>query len=423
MLLEATLGVGVLYGLVNLIGNDDDYKKDSTIKTYRELKPLMGKGVTISKNVRLSEKYSNGHILFVAPSDTGKSYRVVMPNVDLLSKEKCTIIVTDPKYEIEKNCNTRNKKVLRFAPLRFNTMGYDPLINCKNTTEVRKLASIIMANGNLAVNQMTGGKSDNTEWIQKATTPLKAYMLWNYKTKKYTFDVLVKRLLVDFGEVIEEIMKSNIEDAKILMAGFLPVTKAPQTFACIRNTLSDCLELFLDDSVINILSKPSINLSQLRKEETVLYIQIPEKDATYYSPLTSVFMSQLMDKLIDDEYGLQTYILSDEFANNGRLNALPETLSSCRSRNISVIPFIQSLNQLELVYGNQSKVLTDLFKTIVFMSGLKDSSEYASNLTGVKTDDSFVSKLLNSDQIRRLNEKECLIISANKNPVVDRLYR
>lgn len=424
MLIPLIFGGCALGIVMELFDDSDNYKKDSEVKNYRELKSLMGKGVILSENVRLSEHTSIEHILCVAPSGAGKTRKVVMHNVNKLSKEKCTIVATDPKYEIDEECNTGKKNVLRIAPLRPHiTNGYDPLLNCRNTTEVRKIAGMIMANGNLATIQMTGGKSDNAEWIQKATTPFKAYMLYNYHTKKYSFPVLVKRLLGNFQGVVKEIMESDIGDAKILMNSFMPIIKAPPTFACILNTLSDCLELFLDDSVANLMSKPSIDLSRLRSEETVLYIQIPEKDSIYYSPLTSVFVSQLMDRLMEDKNGLTTYMMFDEFANIGKISSLTPILSSIRSRGISVTAFIQSLNQLELVYGNESKSVIEMFKTTMFMSGLKDSAEYASNLTGMYTNDTAVGKLLNSDQVRRLGEKDALIITKNKQPVVDRLCK
>lgn len=422
--LIALAGMGVTYLLFDDNRNEIE---DAEITNYKELKNLMGRGITVSENFRLSEKYSNEHILIVAPSGMGKTQRVVIPNVNRLNNELCSVIVTDPKCEIEQICNTSNKKELIFNPYNHKrTIGYDPLLNCKSKTEVRKIAKQILVNGSLSTTQLNGGKTDDSDWIQRATKLLTAYMLWNWKSKKYSFDVLVKRLISSGLKTVgKEILDGECEDAKLLFTSFIQVAKAQQTLACIMDTLSNNLEMFIDDNVSAIMRKPSIDLSSIRDRETILYIQVPERDSVYFSPLTSVFVSQLIDRLLEDKHGLQTYMLFDEFANIGRLSNLPQTLSTCRSRNISITACIQSLNQLEIVYDKYSKVLTDLFKTTVFMAGLKDSAEYASNLTGMqeKEKEGVTGKVLTSDQIRRLNEEDCLIICGNKQPVIDKLCR
>lgn len=423
--------LSLMDGLVGVLGMALTYSyfdhgneiEESSIESHKELNELLGNGLTLSKKIRISSKYSNEHALIVAPSGAGKTRRIIMPNVNRLSKENCTIIVTDPKCEIERECKTGNKKTLILNPNSNRTIGYDPLENCRTSTEVRKIAKQILVNGSLAVSQMTGGKTDDADWIQRATKLLTAYMLYNWRTKKYTFDVLVKRLISKpMKRIHDEIMSSDVEDAKLLFKSFIQVAGAPQTLSCIRDTLSNNLEIFTDESVCKIMRKPSVDLSRIRKEETILYIQIPEKDSIYYSPLTSVFVSQLIDRLLEDENGLQTYMLFDEFANIGNLGGnLPQILSTCRSRNISITACIQSLNQLEIVYDRYAKVLTDLFKTTLFMSGLKDSSEYASGLTGLNVKDKSSNKVLTSDQVRRLNRNDCLIICGNKQPVIDRM--
>lgn len=424
--LNMTLVGGATLLLMDITKKSPD---NSEIKKHRELNKLKGKGLIISKNVRLSEKYSNEHVLVVMPSGTGKTRRIAMPNVKALSKEKCTLIVTDPKCEIEEECKINNKKVLVFNPYKSNTVGYDILANCKNTTEVRKYAKTILINGNLANRISTGAdaSAEAVEWIQKATPLLNSYIIYNFYTKKYKFNELVKRLVSLPLKVIgQEIMNSNVEEAKIEFQAFIQIAGSPVTLSCIRNVLLTNLQLFLDNTIDNIMSKESIDLDKLRDEETILYIQIPERHAAYFSPLTSVLMTQILDKLMDNPKGLQTYLILDEMANIGKIDNLAGILSTCRSRRISILACIQSLNQLDLVYKEERNVLTDLFKTMVFSGGLKDSSEYASNLAGrgefKVRNEYFTDKLLSSDAVRRLKSDELLIICGNKNPVLDKMY-
>lgn len=426
MLFSLTAAVCVA-GLGYLAVNPANKPNTSKIARHYELNQLKGNGLIISENVRLSRKYSNEHVLVVMPTGAGKTRRIAMPNVSNL--KNCSLIVTDPKCEIARECIT-DKKTLILNPYSAKTIGYDILENCSNTTEVRKYAKTLLANGNLANQILTGASagSEAVEWLQKATPLLNAYMIYNFYTRRYKFHDMIKRLVaLSLKEINREIMNSNITEAKVEFRSFMQIAGSPVTLSCIRNVLLTNLQLFLDSSIDNLMSRPSVDLGQLRNKETILYIQIPERDAAYFSPLTAVLVTQILDRLMDYEDGLQTYLVLDEMANIGKINGLAQTLSTCRSRRVSILGCIQSLGQLELVYGEESNVLTDLFKTIVFSGGLKDSSEYASELVGLgkfhKNNETYVDKLMSSDAVRRLKDDELLVICGNKNPVIDKMYK
>jgi type IV secretion system protein VirD4 len=426
MLLALTVAACIA-GFGYLALNPANKPNTSKIASHSELSSLKGDGLIISENVRLSRKYSNEHALVVMPTGAGKTRRIAMPNVRNL--KNCSLVVTDPKCEIARECIT-DKKTMILNPYNSNTVGYDILENCNNTTEVRKYAKVLLVNGNLANQILTGASagSEAVEWLQKATPLLNAYMIYNYYMKRYKFHEMVQRLVsAPLKEIGQEIMNSNVTEAKIEFQSFIQIAGSPVTLSCIRNVLLTNLQLFLDSSINNLMSRPSIDLNKLRDEETILYIQIPERDAAYFSPLTAVLVTQILDRLMDNEDGLQTYLILDEMANIGKINGLSQTLSTCRSRRVSILGCIQSLGQLELVYNSESKVLTELFKTVVFSGGLKDSSEYASELVGLgkfhKNNDTYVDKLMSSDAIRRLKDDELLIICGNKNPVIDKMHK
>jgi len=168
-----------------------------------------------------------------------------------------------------------------------------------------------------------------------------------------------------------------------------------------------------------------LDFKKLRQEESILYIQIPERHAEYFAPLTATLMSQLIDTLLDNN-GLQIYMLFDEFCNIGIIPDMTKLLSTARKHSLSIVAAIQSLTQLFRVYGEvEGKELQELFKTLLISSSLKDSCEYISNLLGsqdkridgkIKTE-----PLMSADEIRRMSKDEILIICNNKRPVKDRM--
>ena len=387
--------------------------KTNKICTWRELRDVMGDGIKCSKNVQLSEHQSFQHILMVAPSGCGKSRRFLAHNLDLPG----SIIVTDPVGELAKMYQGDKYVINPFG----NGIGYDPLKNCRSEFEVRKIAKVILMNGAVKDNP------HQQEWVDMATPLLTAYMLYNYGTKAYSFAEMIKNIciapILDKGPCLyDEILHSNVKSAKVEMNSFMQVSGSEKTLSSIRSVLNTCLQMFLDAKVQSLMSKPSIDLSVFRKEESALFIQIPERHSSYFAPLTATLISQLIDRLLDDE-GVQTYLLLDEMTNIGKLPDFSKLLSTARKHNLSICACIQSLLQLETAYKDEGKEIRELFKTILVTGGLKDSAEYISKLLGTIPDKEtkMPLDLMTADEIRRLDKDEMLIICNNKRPVLDRM--
>jgi type IV secretion system protein VirD4 len=378
-------------------------------------------------------------MLAIIPSGGGKSRRVIMPNVNSL--QNCSIVCTDPSGEIERTCKTNKTKYI-LNPFSQNSIGYDPLLNCRSEFEVRKIANVILTNGMNAYGNKDSKGSQQQEWVGMATPLFTAYMLMNYHTKKYDFAEMVKRICTipivpeklkdKDGNIIkispsiyQEIIDSNVESAIIEIQAFLQVMAAFQTLSSIRTVMNTCLQLFFDSNLRKMFNRTNIDISKLRKEESIIYIQIPEHHADYFSPLTATFLTQLFNYLLEND-GLQTYFLFDEFCNVGIIPSISKLLSTSRKHDISIVAAIQSLNQLYTLYGElMAKELSELFKTLIVCSGLRDSAEYISNLISdveiYHNETVSYRHLMSVDDIRRMDKDEILIICNNKRPVLDKM--
>jgi type IV secretion system protein VirD4 len=224
----------------------------------------------------------------------------------------------------------------------------------------------------------------------------------------------------DHQGLMDEVKASEVESAQIEMMAFAKVFEARQTLSSIRTVLNTCLQVFMDENVQRMLEAPTIDFTLLRKEQSILFIQIPERHADYFAPITATLISQLLDRLLDDD-GLQVYMLYDEFAQIGRIPSIGQLLSTARKHKISIAAAIQSVNQFERVYGNDHKELKELFKTILVTGGLRESAEYVSNLLGTyeEKETKLNKPIMAPDEVRRLDRDEMLIICANKRPVTD----
>lgn len=418
------------------------YKKldnKNKICNYDELKSVVGEGVILSKHIRLSVKQSNEHVLMLAPSGRGKSRRFNMHNINNL--QKCSLVVTDPSGELERTCKPNKKKYI-VNPFSENTVGYDPLLNCRSEYEVKKIAGVILLNGMKAYSDKNSN-GNQQDWVGMATPLFSAYMLMNFHTKQYNFDELIRNICTMhivpkvaetdkngkptkyYKSIQEEIFRSGVESAIDEMKAFLQVLEAQQTLASIRTVMNSCLQVFLDKNMKRMFTQPNIDISKIRQEESVVYIQIPEHYADYYSPLTATLLTQMFDNYLERD-GLQMYFILDEMCNIGVIPSICKILSTARKRFISIIASIQSITQLIDVYGEiQGKELRELFKTIMVGAGLKDSADYISGLLGskeIRINGSMSTKqLMSSNEIRRMDEDEVLIICDNKRPVKDEM--
>jgi type IV secretory pathway TraG/TraD family ATPase VirD4 len=366
ILLGVITSGAALYGML--------YHKDNTdnkVCDRRELKTLSGEGIRCSRNIQLSVKQSNEHLLAIMPSGSGKSRKLVMPNINSL--QNCSIICTDPTGEIERTCKTDKQKYI-LNPFREDTIGYDPLKNCRSEFEVRKIANVILTNGMNAYSSKDSKSSNQQDFVGMATPLLTSYMLMNYYTKRYNFGEMIKNICSlpiisniekdSEGKVTKatksielEIMLSNVQSAITEFMVFKQVIGAIPTLSSIRIVMNSCLQVFLDNNIQKLFTKPNIDISKLRNKESIIYIQIPERHSDYFSPLTATFLTQLFDYLLEHD-GLQIYFLLDEFCNNGQIPSIGKLLSTARKHNISILAAIQSLNQLYTLYGElQAKEL------------------------------------------------------------------
>lgn len=417
------------------------FAKESDFKGF-----LGNDGLPISKKFRLSEKKSFEHFLICGATGSGKSASFYIPSL-LELPAHASVVVTDPKGELfqktAQHALNQGKNVIAFSPFKDKTMKYNPLALCRNASEVRELAQVLLANGNAAIEQLTGTKSGGSEWTNMATPLLVAFLLFVYELEAP--DNTVAKALELITENDLETLKLLIEDstpeAQQQMNIFLQSAESEKTASSIKTVLATSLQMFTDPLIQELTSLNEIDPKTLREQPTHLYVMVPEHKSAFMSPLMSPFYSQLMNHLLETGKGAPIYFLMDEFANIGVIPNIDIILAICRSRDMSVSLGIQSVNQLKQRYNEAANTILDNLKTKAFLPGLSyDSAEYASKLLGFKeiksVSTSFSKKndnsysvsaqkreLLTPDEVRRLPDETILIISDNRNGFQDKQNR
>ncbi len=426
-----------------------DKQANAEIKGIKELKNFIGNdGLKVSKAFQLKEKMDFEGCCIIAPTGAGKTTGYFYPNL-LSNKIKGSVVVIDPKGELyrdtanyqEKVCGRR---VIRFSPLEPGiSERYNLLEQCNDTTEVCQLASTLLLNGALSVELMSGKKTGGVEWIQMAEPLLAAALLYvrdlgkPYNTIENAFELVISLKPKELKALLG---KCENKDVVTQFRIFQCAGGSERTIGSIKVTLATNMKLFTDKNINTVGSYTTFNAKQFRKEPTILYLTFPERKSIYLAPFVAPFFTQFIDKLLESytRNSLPVHFLMDEFANIGMINNMSVHAATVRSRKISLSICLQSITQLQQVYGkdNAQAILNNL-KTKIILPSLNDldTLNYISNLCGnteIKTksksinkDNTTISyststkKLLNIDEIRCLEDNKILILMHNRQPVVD----
>ena len=125
--------------------------------------------------------------------------------------------------------------------------------------------------------------------------------------------------------------------------------------------------LFNIQSVIDLTQKDSMDLKTWGTQKTMVYLVIPDNDTTFRF-LSALFFSMVFSTLtrqadVDFKGQLPIHVRSylDEFANVGEIPDFAEQTSTVSSWNMSLVPILQNIAQLFLIYweGNSGDKLLE----------------------------------------------------------------
>ena len=426
-----------------------DKKANAKLCNFLEAKEFIGEnGLIISKSIQLKEKIDYEGCCIIAPTGSGKTTSFFYTNL-LSNNIKGSIVVIDPKGELYRDTsnfqkNICGRNIVRFSPLEPNlSERYNLLQECTSTTEVCQLAFNLLLNGSLSVELATGKKTSGVEWLQMAEPLLAAALLYvkdlgePYSTIENAFNLIINLTTKELKKLLGE---NENRDIKTQFKIFEAAGGSDRTIGSIKVTLTSNLKLFTDKNVNLVTAKTTFKAKELREKPTIVYITFPERKSIYLAPLIAPFFTQFIDKLLDNfnDKSLPIHFMLDEFANIGMVNNFNIHVATVRSRKISLSICLQSISQLEGVYGKDiaQSILNNL-KTKIILPSLADINtlKYISDLVGtteINTINKTVSKntttisystttkkLLNLEDIRCLDKESLLIVMQNKNAIKD----
>ena len=379
------------------------------------------------------------HYVYLGSSGSGKSVTAVIPIISFLSnaKIKRSVFVTDPKGEIYHETSQmlydRGYKVLtidfRNPKLSNHINILEPIIceyeryikyeqlankidNEKEKVEYKNNSIYSYAETNRLITSLSSMIThDNSNakdpfWNNSAKNLLEGligFFLEEYKNgmikrEQITMTSIRKFQNSTMNEDNSQKFKNYIEQKPYgskSKDSLMPLLSASEnTYKSITSVFSEKMSIFDDVNVANVTSKSDFDFDILGKKPTALFIIVPDEDKTYFTLVTIILglLYKSLVKLADCQESKKLPIeidwICDEFSNCPPLvePSIESIISVSRSRGMRYHLFIQSLGQLENVYGkNVAQVILDNTGLQYLKTNTMDTAQEVSKRLGKKT--------------------------------------
>jgi type IV secretion system protein VirD4 len=400
-----------------------------------------------TKRIDLPEKLTLRHVLMLGSTGSGKGRGFFLWQ---LSNFNGSFVYCDPKGEGWDLTSGYRKHSWRFAPREpDNSLSFNWIPLCRDDAHL----CLTLA---LAVVTSSGAASsaDAQFWVDAGSQYLAALF-----AHTATFEHPTPAAAYDFAtsfkgeELVQQLLKSPNPIARQYATLFSAADPKLRGNVMIG---ANAKLIWLGDEKVRRFTSSSIkppDFSFLRKHKTGVYWVLSEKDVTVLKPLSTLFFTLVLYQLKEGQSSGKVSICMflDELANIGRIPGLEVEIAILRGRKVGLALGVQSLEQLDNVYGKDAaKVIAGNCITKIILGGLVDyyTLKYVSDLLGTQTiSELSTSKskqpglfgkittseqivktqrpLMTPDEVRRLKTEkdgEQLIICDNEVPFITRRY-
>jgi len=326
----------------------------------------------------IKHENKDGHIMVVGGVGTGKSTCIVMPT---LRAWKSRMFVIDIKGELSSYAKKYRPRIKVFNPQDSRAYGYNPYAFLRDsanlTQEVRAIAQAIIP---------LPPEVTDPFWIESAQTLLTGAIL-HYYTLGHPFIETLREIQQNGARrLIDTVSDSPDDTARLCMGGFVDMTE--KTLSGIFAELSrNIISLVTDGDIVSALSSDN-TIEPIDLEYGYdIFLSVPEHLLRQWKNLLGLMVNQFMSffERRDEGSNLPPILfLLDEFPRLGKIPFIMDGLATLRSKKITICLILQSLAQLDVLYGrDERRIISDTCAYKAVLSATDpDTQEYFSKLVG-----------------------------------------
>lgn len=392
---------------------------------------------------------SEAHTLIIGSTGSGKTRKIILPQINFLRLNKESIIVTDPKGELfESTSGSFHNDGYRVVVLNFR----DPLLgDAWNPLDIpyhyflneKKVDKAMEMLNDLALNIIYDKDSHADPFWQQSSVDYfigLAMGLFEDGEEKQINLNNINRMSQQGQErcgastYLQEYFKLKGPYSAAYICANGTINAPSDTKGGILSVFHQKIRVFTSQKNLSkMLSYSSFKMENIGVEPTIVYLIIQDEKSTYH-PLASAFIKQCYEVLIENailsggKLKIRTNFILDEFGNLPPIIDMNSIVSAARSRNIRLTLAIQSNKQLESLYSiSDSEVIKNNCNNYVYLYGrdlqtLKEISELCGKREEQLDFNTFEQKpLISTSQLQHLKDGEAIVLTKENYPYRSRL--
>lgn len=362
--------------------------------------PSGQRGILIGKfGSRYLEFGGQQFVLLAAPTRSGKGVGVVIPNLLNWDDSAVVLDVKQENWDLTsgfrhhvggQDCYLFNPVARDFRTHRWNPLAY---VNRQSPTFAMDDINTI---GDMLFPDQPGTDVIWTATPRALFTGIALYLA-ETPDKPFTIGQVLRETLQEgdgaqyFARLIQERRDQGepLSDAcERALNSYISIA-SENTRAGVITSFRSRLELWFNPLVDAATSGNDFDLRDLRKRRMTVYVGVAPSDLERLTPLLNLFFKQLINlntqELPQKNPALkhQVLLLLDEFTALGKIPVFTKAIGFIAGYNLRCMPIIQSLSQLDAVYGREDArtMVTNHAVQIVFPPReQRDANEYSEML-------------------------------------------
>ena len=358
---------------------------------YQNIPLTQTERLTMNSRPKIPKYARNKNIIVIGGSGSGKTRFFIKPS---LMQMHSSYVVTDPKGTLILECGqmlvdggyiVKSLNTINFS----KSMHYNPFAYIRSERDILKLVNTIIAN-----TKGEGEKSNEDFWVKAERLyycALIGYIWYEAPEEEQNFSTLLEFINASEAREDDENFKNAVdllfEELEEKDADHFAVRQykkyklaAGKTAKSILISCGARLAPFDIKELRELMSYDEMNLEQLGREKTALFVIISDTDDTF-NFVVSILYTQLFNllcDLADDQFHghlpVHVRCLLDEFANIGQIPKFDKLIATIRSREISASIVLQSQSQLKTIYKDAADTIIGNCDTTLFLGGKETST-------------------------------------------------
>ena len=305
-----------------------------------------------------------GHLLGVAPTRSGKSTTLIVPN---LLRYRGSCIVLDPKGELYRDTAawraTNVGPVYRIAPFSASTHTFNPLATVRTLADARALADLMIPDDPKGVDYF---KKDALAFL----SALILYVKERAPPDRRTLGEVRRASAASpdmFSDLVKAMASSRIPAVQNAASNVLGKSK-DRGLPNLRDTLNAELAVWDDPGVIAATSGADVDFHALKDRPATVYISIPFDKTAAFAPFLKVLLTVALEAMTQNERipPIPVLFVLDEFLSLGPFPKFRDAIRTHAGAGVRLWFFLQNISTLEEHYPASWKAFFDASVKVFF---------------------------------------------------------